>query len=163
MSKQTNQYQKSEQKIVYAPKGNVSPKPTLLDKFRKEAKEFRELMADFHEDCSVKYSATQVKSFLMEIQHYSSPDEGYGKKWMEGDYTGAMKDVRYAIDCLYFLADIASLETMQYLIPDLKAEENHQAFERFQTFIDTQVKDLEEIIHQIHLDWDSTKAKESPS
>lgn len=153
MEKKTNQYQKKDNKIMYDRHDNTCSKETLLDKLKKEAEEFRELMADFNDSCSVKYDPLTVKKLIQEIGYYSS-DDGYGKKWKHQDYRGAIRDVRYAIACLEYLPEIASVETMHYLIKEIKDEETCEEF------IDQQVKELENIIDQIHLDWDSSKNKE---
>jgi len=153
MEKKTDKEQEKEHKIMYDRHENVYSKETLLDKLKKEAEDFRELMADFNDSCSVKYDPLTVKKLIQEIGYYSS-DEGYGMKWKNEDYHGAIRDVRYAIACLEYLPEIASVETMHYLIKEIKDEETYDAF------IKQQVNELENIIDQIHLDWDSSKNKE---
>lgn len=153
MEKKTDKEQKKEHKIMYDSHDNTRTEEKLLDKLKREAEKFRELMSDFNDSCSVKYAPTVVKQVLEEASYYSS-DDCYAMKWKHQDYQGAIKDLRYAIACVEYLPAIASVETMHYLITDIKDEETYEAF------IKKQVNELENIIDQIHLDWDSSKNKE---
>lgn len=162
MQRKTGQYQQQKDKLGYDILGINPPKEkkaTLLDRLQKEVKDFKEVMTDFNPDCGVKYGPETIQQLFKDIRSYSDPTEGYGKKWMKKDYEGAIQDLRYAIACLNFLGEITSIETMQFLIPQFKAEEGceYEADNKLHEFIDTQVKDLECTINQIHLDWDSEK------
>ena len=163
MQRKTGQYQQQKDKTGYDILGIPAPKEqkaTLLDRLQKEVKDFKEVMADFSPDCGVKYGPETIQQLFKEIRQYSDPSEGYGKKWMKKDYEGAIKDLRYAIACLNFIGEIASVETIQFLIPQFKSEEGceYEDQNKLHEFIDTQVKDLESTINQIHLDWDSTNS-----
>jgi len=163
MQRKTGQYQQQKDKTGYDILGIPAPKEqkaTLLDRLQKEVKDFKEVMADFSPDCGVKYGPETIQQLFKEIRQYSDPSEGYGKKWMKKDYEGAIKDLRYAIACLNFIGEIASVETIQFLIPQFKSEEGceYEDQNKLHEFIDTQVKDLESTINQIHLDWDTTNS-----
>lgn len=134
------------------------PSETLLEKLKKEVSEFKDLMDNFNSSCGVKYGPRQIRQLFSEIQHYTDEAKGYGKKCMQGDYSGAIEDLRYAIDCLRFLPDIAAPETIKYLIPGLKIEDEYNAEEELKEYIDDQVREIEKIIDQVHLDWESTNS-----
>ncbi|MBW3017817.1 hypothetical protein KY325_01520 [Candidatus Woesearchaeota archaeon] len=134
------------------------PNETLLEKLKKEVSEFKDLMDGFNSSCGVKYGPRQIRQLFSEIKHYTDETNGYGKKCTRGDYSGAIEDLRYSIECLKFLPEIATPETIKYLIPGLKIEDEYNAEQEFKEYIDDQVKEIEKIIDQVHLDWESTNS-----